>query len=196
METDRPLLDAARMMDEEALVRIFDLYSPALYHYALRMCGDPVLADHIVGDVFAKLLEQLAGGNGPDANLRAYLYTSAYHCIIDEGRGSQREVPLELALSLRQDVHLSLEDRLLLRQISQAIRNELTDNQRHVIVLRFLEGFSIRETAAILGKTVDHIKVIQNRALTKLRKSIEGQARRKPLPSLRVRKLSKILGIR
>ena len=196
METDHALLDAARRMDEEALVKIFDLYSPALYHYALRMCSDPVLADHIVGDVFAKLLEQLSAGNGPSTNLRAYLYSSVYHCIIDEVRDSQHQLPLELAISLRRDAQLSLEDKLLLRQISLVIRSELTDDQRHVIVLRFLEGLSIRETAGILGKTVDHIKVIQNRALTRLRESIENQGRTKPVPPTRLRKLSKALGIR
>jgi RNA polymerase sigma-70 factor, ECF subfamily len=195
METDSLLLNAARMMDEEALAQIFDLYSPALYSYAMRICGNPVLADHIVGDVFVNLLEQFAAGNGPTTNLRSYLYESAYHQIIDEARYSQRQVPIEVAISLQQDAHLSLEAQVLLRQILHAIRNELTDDQRHVIILRFLEGFSIRETAKIIGKKVDHVKVIQNRALKKLRESIEVKGRKKPIPSLRLRKLSKAFGI-
>ena len=74
MDTDHALLNAARMMDKSALVRIFELYSRALYKYALRLCGDPMLADQIVGDVFAKLLDQLSSGNGPTAHLRSYLY--------------------------------------------------------------------------------------------------------------------------
>lgn len=195
METESSLLDAARMMNEEALVKIFDLYSSALYRYAFRICGDPVRADHIVGDVFTKLLEQLSMGNGPTTNLRSYLYESAYHQMIDEARYSQRQVPLEVALSLRQDAHLSLEDQLLLRQVLHAIPNELTDDQRHVIVLRFLEGLSVRETAAIMGKTVDHVKVIQNRALTKLREAVDKKWIGKPVLSPKVRKLSKALGI-
>jgi DNA-directed RNA polymerase specialized sigma24 family protein len=60
METDHKLLNAARNMDKDALVKIFDLYSSALFNYALRLCDDPLLADQIVGDVFAKLMEQLA----------------------------------------------------------------------------------------------------------------------------------------
>jgi RNA polymerase sigma-70 factor, ECF subfamily len=195
METDPTLLNAAKMMDEEALVKIFDLYSPALYGYAMRMCGDPVLADHIVGDVFTKLLEQLSAGNGPTANLRSYLYEAAYHQMIDETRRLQRQAPLEVAISLGQDAQLSLEDQILLRQILHAIQDELTDDQRHVIVLRFLEGFNLQETAAILGKKVDHVKVIQNRGLTKLREAVEHKGMRKPMLSPGVRKLSKALGI-
>ena len=53
-----------------------------------------------------------------------------------------------------------------------AIRNDLTEDQRHVIVLRFLEGFSLRETADIIGKQVYNVKVIQNRGIVKLRKAL------------------------
>ena len=79
MEADAQLLDRARMLDKAALGKIFDLYSSPLYCYALRLCGDPALADHVVGDVFAKLLDQFSSGKGPSANLRSYLYEIAYH---------------------------------------------------------------------------------------------------------------------
>ncbi len=55
MEADVTLLNSAKMLDKDALVKIFDLYSPALYNYALRLSGDPALADHVCGDVFVKL---------------------------------------------------------------------------------------------------------------------------------------------
>ena len=47
METDRELLNAARQMNKDALVKVFDMYSSALYKYAVRICGDRVMADHI-----------------------------------------------------------------------------------------------------------------------------------------------------
>ena len=96
MRTEAPLLEAARNMDRKALVEIFDLYSSALYNYALRLCNDPLRADNIVGDVFAKLLEQWSSGHGPSTNLRSYLYETTYHLIIDEVRYSHREAPLEV----------------------------------------------------------------------------------------------------
>ena len=198
METDSTLLNAARMMDKDALVRIFDLYSSALYKYAARLCGDPLMADHVVGDVFAKLLDQLASGNGPRANLRSYLYETAYHLIIDEARYSQRRVSLEEAAWPRQDANsafLGSEDQIMLKQILHAMRDELTDDQRHVIILRFLEEFSVRETAAILGKKEEHVRVIQNRAIAALRRSLEYQGIRKAMSSPRIRNVSKALGI-
>jgi RNA polymerase sigma-70 factor, ECF subfamily len=198
MENDSSLLNAARNMDQEALVKIFDLYSFSLFNYAARLCGDRVLADHIVGDVFAKLLEQLAAGNGPRTNLKSYLYETAYHLIVDESRYSKRRAPLEVAALLPQESQAGstrLDDQILFQQILHAVRDQLTDDQRHVIVLRFLEEFSLRETALIMGKTINHVKVIQNRALTALRKSIEPREVRKRVSSPQIRKLSKALGL-
>jgi len=175
MRTEIPLLEAARNMDREALIEIFDLYSSALYNYALRLCNDRLRADHIVGDVFVKLLEQWSAGQGPSTNLRAYLYETTYHLIVDESRYSHREAPLEIMDFLRQDGNasaVSLENRMLFDAVIVAIKKHLTEDQRHVIVLRFLEGFSLRETADIMGKEVYNVKVIQNRGVARIRKAL------------------------
>ena len=169
------LLDAARQMDRDALVKIFDTYSPAIYNYAFRLCNDSLLADNIVGDVFAKLLEHLLAGRGPSTNLRSYLYEIAYHLVVDEARYTNRSAPVEEVDSIPQtgsSTNISVEDRVLFKLILQAIRNNLTEDQRHVIVLRFLEGFSVKETAVIVGKEISNVKVIQNRAIAALRKAL------------------------
>lgn len=176
IETDVSLLDAAKSMNQDALVKIFDLYSSVLYNYALRLCNDPLEADQVVGDVFAKLLEQLSAGNGPSTNLRSYLYEMTYHLIVDKSRYSRREAPLEAVDFLRHDGAsplTRLEDRMLFETVIMAIKNHLTEDQRHVIILRFLEGFSLRETARIIGKEVYNVKVIQNRGVAKLRKALD-----------------------
>ena len=178
METETELLNAARMMNQEALVKIFDLYAQPLYRYALRLCRDPTLADQIVGDVFAKLLDQFSSGHGPTATLRSYLYEAVYHRVVDEARSSKRKAPLELVdwfPPAVQDGRTSLEDRVLLEQILHTIQNILTEDQRHVIILRFLESFSLHETAALIGKKEDHVRVIQSRAMMKLRKALAHQ---------------------
>ena len=176
MENDTELLKAARTKDQkEALEKIFDLYSSALTKYALGWGCGPVLADQIVGDVFVKLMEQLDLGKGPETNLRSYLYQMTYHQIIDQGRASRKSAPLEAADGVRQDEDspaLKLENKMMFDLILKAIEDQLTDDQRQVILLRFMEEFSLQETADIMGKKVNHVKVIQNRAIAKLRKVI------------------------
>lgn len=174
--TDLTLLNSARQMNADALVKIFDLYSRPLFNYALRLCSDPLVADNIVGDVFAKLLDQLTAGRGPSSNLRAYLYEMAYHIVVDDSRFAQREVSLDGIDAFRHDnssLFVNFENRILFERVMLAIRKDLTKDQRHVIILRFLEGFNLRETAAIIGKEVSNVKVIQNRALAALRKVLD-----------------------
>ena len=176
VENDAALLIALRRMDDDALVQVFDMYAPALFNYAIRMCNDPMMADQIVGDVFAKLLEQLSLGKGPLSNLRSYLFQTTHHILVDQVRYSRYRLPLEIVDALpaiRQSTTLDLENRILMEKVSQAMQVELTDCQRHVIILRFIEGFSLRETADILGKSINIVKAAQDRAMITLRKSLD-----------------------
>jgi RNA polymerase sigma-70 factor (ECF subfamily) len=173
MEADITLLQAARRMDREALAKIFDRYVNVLYNYAINLCNDPLTADFIVGNVFAKLVDQLACGSGPTTNLRSYLFETTYHLIIDEARYSNRRTSLDIVDLLPYDEYstfLEAENRDLFERAVRVIQSELTVYQRHVIFLRFMEGFSLYETATILGKSVNIIKATQNRALGNLRK--------------------------
>ena len=175
-EDEMALLESARAMKRDALVEIFDSYSPAIYSYAFRLCHDALMADYVVGDVFSKLLEQFSKGRGPSTNLRSYLYEMAYHAIVDQVRHAHREISLESAEFLFPETHstfINVENQILMDTIIRAIRNDLTEIQRHVIVLRFLEGFSLSETAVIVQKKVNYVKVIQSRAVATLRKTLD-----------------------
>ena len=165
-------------MDARALAEVFDLYAPAIYKYAYGQSNNALLADQTVGEVFAKLLEQLSLGRGPSSNLRAYLFEIAYHCIVDEIRHSQRVQSMltaEFAAPAPGDTGLVLEQHLLLEVVRRSMRDDLSDDQRHVVILRFLEDFSLKETARIMGKKVGHIKVLQQRAVAALRRALDRQ---------------------
>jgi RNA polymerase sigma-70 factor (ECF subfamily) len=174
MVDDSTLLDAARSLDPDALGAVFDAYAPLIYKYAMRLCHDHAQADDIVGDVFSQLANQLAAGKGPKDNLRSYLYQMAYHRVVDISRKDKRLVTIETAPLPRSDFSMQEEqEKLTLRsELIEAIRNELTGDQQHVIILRFIEELSLQETAEIMGKDINNIKVIQNRAIGKLRQAL------------------------
>ena len=177
METDLSLLDAARKFDQNALVVIFDRYATELYNYALRIWEDPLKADSAVGDVFTKFLEQLVAGKEPHTGLRSFLYKIAYQFIVNEPQFSRHEVTLSLVdFENGNGNHFATSDsndKVLADKAIAAIKEHLTADQRHVIVLHFLEGFSLPETAEIIGKNVNNVKAIQNRAITKLCKVLD-----------------------
>jgi RNA polymerase sigma-70 factor (ECF subfamily) len=179
METDLSLIDAARKLDQNALVVIFDRYATELYNYALRMWEDPLKADSAVGDIFMEFLEQLASGKEPQTNLRPYLYKIAYQLIANEPQFSRRETTLSL-VDFEPDngngYHPTVsdpKDKELADMAIDAIKKHLTADQRHVIVLHYWEGFSLLETAEIVGKSANNVKAIQKRAIAKLCKVLD-----------------------
>jgi RNA polymerase sigma-70 factor, ECF subfamily len=178
MDDKAVLLRAVREMNAEALTKVFDLYAPAIYKYAFHYCHIATVADQIVGDVFARLIEQLSLGKGPSSNLRSYLFEIAYHAVVDDFRYYRTRRPLDAAEGFLPSANYTdrtAEEQILFKNVLRAIRNDLTEDQRHVLILRFLEGFSVKETALIMGKTVTNTKVIQNRALAALRQSLDDE---------------------
>lgn len=176
VDSGETLFSALRRMDGEALAQAFDLYASGIYKYAFRHGGNAWTADEIVGYVFSRLLEHLSEGRGPTSNLRSYLFEIAHHRLVDEVRSVQRTSPLEaVELTLHDGtlIYMNIENRIVFEPILRAIQNYLTDYQRHVIMLRFFEGFSMRETANILGRSEKQVKAAQNRAIVKLRKVLD-----------------------
>ena len=150
----------------------------------LRLGVEAQEADQIVGDVFARLLEKLTERKGPRKNLRSYLFQIAYHLVVDHARERQRIAPLDVADTVvRQEmkpVQALAEERMLLDELSVAMNRELTEEQRNVLVLRFQEDFSLKETAEIIGKNINAVKALQNRGINRLRQALsreEGSGR-------------------
>jgi RNA polymerase sigma-70 factor (ECF subfamily) len=173
------LIKAARNLDKTALTTIFDLYSPALYKFISRLIHDPVLSDQIVANVFEFLVAELGAGRGPRASIRPYLYQTAYRLVVERFRDIHPHASLEVAIRAHQEdksiaEHRS-DDRVMMAALLSTMNTELSEDQRIVIILRFLEDFSLKETAEIIGKDVNNVKVIQNRGIAKLKKAMGMQ---------------------
>jgi RNA polymerase sigma-70 factor, ECF subfamily len=173
------LLKAARNLDKDALAQIFDLYSLALYKFISRLLHEPVLSDQIVAAVFEHLVEELGAGRGPRTNLRLYLYQVAHRLVVERFRDIHPHTPLEVAIStLEKDKSApqgQIDERGMMEALLVSMNTELSEDQRIVIILRFLEDFSLKETAEIIGKEVNNVKVIQNRGIAKLKKAMGMQ---------------------
>ncbi len=174
MKDESRLLRAATKLDKDALIVVFDTYAPAIYNYALRLCGDPAESDKIVGNVFTQLLEKVTADKGIPVNLRSYLYQVAYHFVnkqicrtpylasLETGKRSPNEIPPG-------SMQTPVAETTAMERFRSAFNNALSDLQRHVIILRFLEDFSADETAMIIGTTVNQVKAVQNLGLAILK---------------------------
>lgn len=174
------LLKAARNLDKNALTRIFDLYSSALYKFVSRLIHDPILSDQLVADVFTRLVEEFGAGKGPRANIRLYLYQTAYRLVLEHFRDAHPHSSLEVSIRTRAKTNpgatpSQIDERAMMEALLTTMNSELSEDQRIVIILRFLEDFSMKETAEIIGKDVNNIKVIQSRGIAKLQKALGMQ---------------------
>src|SRR6266487_1908225 len=157
---------AGKYLDEDILTAIFDQFAPAIYKFALRLCHDLSVGDNIVGDAFAQLLEQFATGKGPRSDPRLYLYQTAYSSIVKYLRDGQHDPSAEPVVSAA-DQSQPQDDK---EALISAWNNELTEDQRHVVILYFLEDFNLKETGNILGKSVGEIRA----SLKNIRKIMEN----------------------
>lgn len=167
------LLDAARQRDPKALASIYDAYAPKIYAYIYRHVGDPHRAEDLTSGVFLKMLEALDRDKFAHDALQAWLYRIAHNLIIDDARYEQRRPASDLhdGLSLPPDAdpEFVVGHRLEGERLRQAIQ-QLTGEQRDVIVLRFGEGMTAPQAARILGKTEEAVRALQRRALSNLRR--------------------------
>ncbi|MDP3682447.1 MAG: sigma-70 family RNA polymerase sigma factor [Ignavibacteria bacterium] len=172
MPNERKLLEKARDFDPDSLGLIYDSYSPGLFRYALRLLEDNNMAEECVADTFSRFLNALRMRHGPDNHLQAYLYRIAHNWITDSYR-RQPPITVELDESYPINELEKPENRLTKEIEKQEIQNALrvlTIDQRQVIILRFIEGWSNEEVALAIQKPVGAVKALQHRALETLRK--------------------------
>jgi RNA polymerase sigma-70 factor, ECF subfamily len=168
------LLRRARSFDLQALGEIYDLYSPGLYAYAMRLLGDQNAAEDCVAEVFNRFLRSLKSGRGPECYLQAYLYRIAHNWITDRYRRRNPE-ELELDENLPAEIDCSPEavaNAFQDQQLVRAALQRLTPEQRQVIVLKFLEGCDSETIARALQKPTGAVKALQHRALASLRRML------------------------
>ena len=162
MSCERELVARAAQGDETAVITLYEQNKTAVFTYVFyRVNGDQSLAEEITAEVFARMVARLPHFVYRERPLLAWLYTVARNCIADHLRRNGRFAGLPLSeqhpdetINPEQHSHLSLEMRRLLQAISH-----LTESQRDVVILRFVEERSVAETAVLLHKKEGAVKL-------------------------------------
>lgn len=167
-------LDGLRDLDPQAIAAVYDHYFSDVYKYVRYRVGDEQAAEDISSDVFVRLLEASQKGRGPQTNLKAWLLGTASHIVTDHHRRSYRRPTDSLTDNMLDPLALPV-DEFDHREQTRLVRSKLKDltpEQQHVLALRFGEGYSIEETAAVMQKNVNAVKALQFRALASLQHGI------------------------
>jgi RNA polymerase sigma factor (sigma-70 family) len=136
-----------------------NLYSDRLYRYVLKNIRDVHKAEDIVQDSYEKLWKNM--GNVDGDKVKAYLFTTAYHTMIDRIRKEQRSAFID-DMTIREE---SREDNYSdLGEVLKEAVSRLPEIQRMVLLLRDYEGYSYQEIGEIAGLNESQVKVYIYRA--------------------------------
>ena len=169
-ELDEPLLVEAAKRDPARFAELYTRNFHAVYAYVARRVASREEAEDVTSEVFHQALANLKRFEWRGAPFAAWLIRIAANAIADRWRLRARETGDPPDKELSDPSMEGVERRAALFQLVDS----LPEDQRRVVVLRFVEEKSIREIAQELQRTEGAIKQLQFRALEKLRASMEG----------------------
>ncbi len=167
------IVERAKAGDEAAFLMIYGHFADPLYRYLYARCGDGALAEDLTGDLWIRVVEKLPTfrfpTGGPDAAFAAWLYRIARNLLIDTyRRQANASVPLQETLPA---ADAPLDERVLGNETRQELyqaMNQLTPEQREVLLLRFGENYKHAKVADVMGRSEGAVKLLQHRALAAL----------------------------
>jgi len=179
MPDEAHLIRQAQSGDARACAVLYDHHYDAVYRYCYYRLGDGQAAQDVAGEVFVRMVEKLDTFRPRGRPLLAWLYTIARNLVADRYRQQSRAntVALEAAVPLVDDSDgpERLVDRRLEAECLSLALVHLTEEQRQVILLKFMENLSNADVARMLDKSEGAIKSLQHRALAALRRAIEKE---------------------
>ena len=176
MDDELELLNRARAASQEALAEIHDRYYQPLYRYISFRVADPQTAEDLASEVFIRFLAAIRGQGSPPNTLRGWLFGAARNVLREQYRAQRKEKAVELdeAMAGSASTESSVEKRLDSAELRQAL-DDLTQEQQHVLALRFGYGMPVRDVAEAVNKSEGSVKMLQARAIAALTRKLTGQ---------------------
>jgi RNA polymerase sigma factor (sigma-70 family) len=168
------MVEKAADGDIEAFGELYSIYLAPIYRYVSYQVRDKMTAEDIVEEVFVKAWKAIGTCKGKSQTFSAWLYRIAHNHVVNTLRRMNKRVSLESAeVEIETLIEVTnpeqeVEAKLAKQELLEAMAC-LSQNQRQVIILKFIEGLNNSEIAQILGKREGAIRVLQMRALSKLR---------------------------
>lgn len=172
------LVNLAKQGDKRAVGELYRRHVDMIYRYTYARVKDVAVAEDLTAQVFLKALEGLDSYQPTGVPFSAWLYRIAHARTVDHWRQQQRrqEVMLPETMPSRapqpDDVAIAKSE----WNTALDLLDRLTDDQRDVIILRFIEEMSLAEVAELLDKTVGAVKALQHRALASLARLLKQRS--------------------
>ena len=175
---EQQLIRAAQRGDEKAFGELYNAYVHDIYRYMLYRVGNDQIAQDLTAEVFLRAIEGLVRYQDREVPWLAWLYRIAHARVVDHYRRTSRTGEPEDFDAVERPLDHDLDSDLVMTFQQQKLREamlKLSGDQQQVIILRFIEGYNVQQTANVLGKSIGAVKMIQRRALQAMNVELSGQ---------------------
>jgi RNA polymerase sigma-70 factor (ECF subfamily) len=175
---ERALVNRACAGDQRAIETLYELHFDLVYRVVLGTVGNPVDAEDITGEVFIKMYEALPRYQWRGVPFKYWLIQIARNQTTSHFRRGtarpQRPIDDMDFEDTREGPEALVERKLTVSEVAAVVR-KLPEAQRQVIELRFFANRSVAETAQVLKKSENNVKVLQHKAIQRLQKLLRDQ---------------------
>jgi len=177
----RALVDLAKEGDAEAYGQLYDHYVTGVFRFIYYRVSSQQLAEDLTSETFVRGLRAIQRFNWQGKDFGAWLTTIARNLVADHFKSSRTRLEIvsesipegRTAVASTEEEVLSLISNEMLFEAVNALPKE----QRDCVLMRFIQGLSIAQTAAALGRSEGAVKQLQLRAVRGLAKTVSGDVR-------------------
>jgi RNA polymerase sigma-70 factor (ECF subfamily) len=166
------LVARAQAGDAEGFGELYDRYVDVVFRFLYHRVGDRATAEDFTSETFVRALRRIDSLSFQGRDVGAWLVTIARNIVLDHVKSSRYR--LEVSTADMRDADRATEgpEEAVVARLTNAEllagMQQLSDDQRECLVLRFMQGLSVAETAAAMGKKDGAIKALQHRAVRRL----------------------------
>ncbi len=175
------LVALAQNGDGEAFGLLYDRYVDTVFRFIYYRVNDRPLAEDFTSETFLRALRRIGTISYQGRDIGAWFVTIARNIVLDHVKSARNRLESTTGETIESKDHepstenavlTSLQNEQLMAAVAQ-----LGADQRECVTLRFVQGLSVSETAAVMGKNDGAIKALQHRAVRKLADLIGGDLR-------------------
>jgi RNA polymerase sigma-70 factor (ECF subfamily) len=162
------------VINELEFAGIYDQFAPKIFKFCFFRVNSREEAEDIAAQTFMRAWDHIADGKDV-SNIQGFLYRIAGNLIIDHYRKNKdkREVSIDdpkftIDIPDRSDMTEHIDTGIMLQEIREKV-NELPENYREVVTLKYLDDLSIKEIAEIMDTSENNISVRLHRGIEKLK---------------------------
>jgi RNA polymerase sigma-70 factor (ECF subfamily) len=174
------LVEAAQAGDAGAFGQLYDQYVDSVFRYVLFRVGDRALAEDVTSETFLRAFRRIGSLSYQGRDVGAWFVTIARNIVLDHVKSSRFRLEVATADPDDTNTQVGPEHQVITRLTHDELLRcvaQLGDDQRECIVLRFLQGLSVAETAVLMERNEGAIKALQHRAVRRLAQLLPAELR-------------------